>query len=232
MATTSACGKHMITLIGIVGPPGSGKGTQCELLARRYRLEHLSIGDILRAQIGRDEESPQAAIIKENMALGRIGPPEITIGALRNRIDEAMANGTTTFALDGKCITTTHVATLMIILTGFPRNVQQCEYLESQITKLSQVVVFDCADDVIKDRLAARGRWDDLEVENVNRRLDTFHDVTSQILAVFEASNQLVHINAAQDVDQVAAELREVLKGALQHVPLRSGHSNAEEVQK
>ena len=81
--------------------------------------------------------------------------------------------------------------------------------------------MLDCSDSTIKQRLSERGRWDDLEAENIDRRLKTFRETTSKILDVFKAANQLVHVNAEQEVDQVKADLRGAMKAILDKTPLR-----------
>jgi UMP-CMP kinase len=89
------------TIIGILGGPGSGKGTQCRLMCESFEMEHLSIGDVLRDEIDR-RDSPYASIIKENMLAGTVGPKEITISLLHSRMTESIKNETTIFVLDGR----------------------------------------------------------------------------------------------------------------------------------
>jgi UMP-CMP kinase len=88
-------------IIGMLGGPGSGKGTQCRLLSKKFDLEHISIGDVLRREISRPG-SQHAEIIRENMALGRVGPKEITVAILKGYITEASEGGKRNFILDGK----------------------------------------------------------------------------------------------------------------------------------
>jgi len=87
-------------LLSILGPPGSGKGTQCALLTQHFHCAHLSVGDLLRAEAGKPS-SPYAEIIKENMRLGRVGPKEITVGVLRRCIEDAVEEGVEMVLLDG-----------------------------------------------------------------------------------------------------------------------------------
>jgi UMP-CMP kinase len=90
-----------VLVIGMLGGPGSGKGTQCRLLADAFNLRHLSVGDVLRTEMNR-EGSPFVEEIRNNMLAGRVGPKEITVGVLRHHIACAMQEGIRTFVLDGK----------------------------------------------------------------------------------------------------------------------------------
>jgi UMP-CMP kinase len=90
-----------IVVIGMLGGPGSGKGTQCRLLADAFNLRHLSVGDVLRTEMNR-EGSPFVEEIRNNMLAGRVVPKEITVGVLRQHIVCAMQEGIKTFVLDGK----------------------------------------------------------------------------------------------------------------------------------
>ncbi len=87
-------------VIGILGGPGSGKGTQCRLLSETFKLAHISIGDVLRAELER-EDSENAAIIEQNMRAGTVGPKEVTIGILKSHMLEASQRGTDLFVLGG-----------------------------------------------------------------------------------------------------------------------------------
>jgi|TARA_R110002003_G_scaffold39_14_gene2535 UMP-CMP kinase len=89
-----------ITVISILGGPGSGKGTQCAILQEQYHCAHFSVGDVLRAEAAKPD-SPHANTIKENMESGRVGPKEITVSILRTYIEEAANAGIQTILLDG-----------------------------------------------------------------------------------------------------------------------------------
>lgn len=95
-------GKLDVAIFGLVGGPGSGKGTQCSLLTQSFsELAHLSIGDTMRGEMN-TPGSPYAEIIKENMSTGRVGPPELTVGVLRRRMESIMGDGSVrAFILDG-----------------------------------------------------------------------------------------------------------------------------------
>ena len=94
-----------LDIIFVLGGPGAGKGTQCAKLAKYLpSCEHLSLGDLLRAEISRPE-SPYGIKIAQNMSQGRIGPIDITAKILRNAIDYGCShNGTSLFLLDGKSL--------------------------------------------------------------------------------------------------------------------------------
>lgn len=90
----------MAVIIGMLGGPGSGKGTQCELLSQKFDLVHISVGDVLRQEMNR-QGSPYAEIIRQNMMTGKIGPKEITIAVLKDHILRSIAQGMDSFILDG-----------------------------------------------------------------------------------------------------------------------------------
>lgn len=91
-----------------MGGPGAGKGTQCSLLKRDFKIEHLSISGMLREEMERPG-SPYVDEINENMVLGRVGRPELTVKLLRKRIDEAVEAGIHHVILDsGLCLQRYH----------------------------------------------------------------------------------------------------------------------------
>ena len=90
-------------VIGLIGGPGSGKGTQCSLLRRDLEFEHSSIGDVLREEMARPG-SPFQEEIREHHMLGRVGRKELTVGFLRDRIDRAAERGDHKVVIDGLLI--------------------------------------------------------------------------------------------------------------------------------
>lgn len=90
-------------VIFILGGPGSGKGTQSELLCTQRGFSHLSVGDVLRAEMG-EPGSTYGPIIEDNMRHGRIGPKEITVALLKNAMLKHSTGSTQNcgFVIDGK----------------------------------------------------------------------------------------------------------------------------------
>jgi UMP-CMP kinase len=87
-------------VISMLGGPGSGKGTQCQMLSQKFDLAHISIGDVLRQEINRPG-SQYADILRENIMAGRIGAKEMTVSILRDEMLRIVAQGTRCFVLDG-----------------------------------------------------------------------------------------------------------------------------------
>lgn len=101
----------------LLGPPGSGKGTQANLLQRKFRVPKISTGDILRAAVGDQTELGEKA--KVFMDQGQLVPDEIVVGLIKERIGEADC-------VDG------------FILDGFPRTIVQAEKLDETLSALGQ----------------------------------------------------------------------------------------------
>ena len=89
-----------ITVVSLLGGPGAGKGTQCERQCHIFDIEHISIGNLLRDEMNR-EDSQYGAIIKRNMLAGTVGPKEITIGLLQSHMTTLSGQGKRVFILDG-----------------------------------------------------------------------------------------------------------------------------------
>ncbi|KAI1346457.1 adenylate kinase-domain-containing protein [Xylaria sp. FL0043] len=180
-------------VIGILGGPGSGKGTQCRLLSKRFFLGHISVGDVLRAEMKR-EGSEHAAVIEQNMRAGTVGPKEVTIGILKSHMLEASQKGISLFVLE-----------------GFPRNLEQAQYFEEMIAPIEMVIVLDCPDDVLIDRLLPRGRFDD-KLENIRNRIRTFRETTSQVIKVYEDRGKVQTIKADSSIEAVNVQLTRLLE--------------------
>ncbi|KAI1119873.1 adenylate kinase-domain-containing protein [Nemania abortiva] len=181
------------SVIGVLGGPGSGKGTQCKLLAQASKLNHISIGDVLREELKR-KGSEYAAIIEQNMRAGTVGPKEITVGILKSYILAAAREGTDLFILD-----------------GFPRNLEQAQYFEEIIGPIEFVIVLECPDAILTDRLLLRKRFDD-NLESIRKRLRTFHDTTSQVIESFSNQGKVKAIDANNSIEAINEQLVRILE--------------------
>ncbi|KAI0905764.1 adenylate kinase-domain-containing protein [Ustulina deusta] len=180
-------------VIGILGGPGSGKGTQCRLLSETFKLDHISIGDVLRAELER-EGSENAAIIEQNMRAGTVGPKEVTIGILKSHMLEASQRGTDLFVLD-----------------GFPRNLEQARYFEETIAPIELIIVLECPDTVLVDRLLPRRRFDD-NLENIRKRIGTFRETTSHVITCYQDRGKVKTIKADDTIETVNEQLTNLLE--------------------
>ncbi|KAH8732562.1 P-loop containing nucleoside triphosphate hydrolase protein [Phaeosphaeriaceae sp. PMI808] len=189
-------------LIAFLGGPGSGKGTQSKLLAEGFDSTHLSIGDLLRAE-AQDNNSPYFRILQENLAAGRLGDKEMTVGILQTHVDRAIERGTG-----------------MIVLDGFPRKPDTAAYFEEQGGKIDLVVVLDCSEDVLVGRLALRMREDDGSVDNVRQRIETWNTDTAEVIARYAVVGKVVWVRADRSVEEVQMDVQRALmdKGVIARV--------------
>ena len=117
----------------LLGAPGVGKGTQAARICKRYGIEHISTGDILREELSRG--TPLGAKAREIMERGDLVPDEIVLELVRERIENA-ASG--------------------FLLDGFPRTLAQAEGLEELGADVNCVVEIEVADEVVVERLGGR----------------------------------------------------------------------------
>lgn len=181
----------------LIGPPGSGKGTQGDRLAERLDLEHLAAGDLLRAEV--EQETPLGKRVKDMMQRGDLVPDAVIIGLLMPRVLAAAdANG--------------------YLLDGFPRSVEQAvearKLAETAGATPDAVIYLDAPRAELMRRILARaeveGRSDDNE-ETVQNRLRVFDDATSPLVDYYRDRGLLHVVNADQDEDAVTAEILKAL---------------------
>jgi adenylate kinase len=167
----------------IVGPQGAGKGTQAALLADSLGIPHVSTGDLFRANLAGGTELGMLA--KKYMDAGELVPDEVTQEMVADRV--AQPDAERGFLLD-----------------GFPRNVPQADWLNGMLEKLEKpievVVLLTAPDEVLLDRMLARGRADDT-VEAISRRLDIYHRETKPLIEYY--NGRVVHVDGVGDVDEV-----------------------------
>jgi adenylate kinase len=208
----------------LLGPPGSGKGTQGERLQQDFRLPYYATGNILRAAV--EEQTELGATAKKYMDSGDLVPDDVVIGVIAERICSPDA-------ADG------------FILDGFPRTSPQASALDEELEKLGKsltasllIVVGEeeivrrlggrrtCAEnghvfhvefdppqeegvcDVDGSRLLIR---DDDKPEVIRRRLETYHQKTEPVVSYYEERGILRRIDGARTPDEVGDSIRALL---------------------
>jgi adenylate kinase len=165
-------------ILVLVGPPGSGKGTQAKVLQQRLGIPHLSTGDMLRAARASGSELGQR--VAGIMDRGELVTDAIVIALIEERLPETETAGGAIF-------------------DGFPRTVAQAERLDDAATRPEAVVHLALDDAVALRRLAERddGRSDDASRSVIAHRLQVFHDQTAPLLDFYEKQQLLVDVDAA-----------------------------------
>jgi adenylate kinase len=177
----------MARTIVLLGPPGSGKGTQAERLRAQGWLT-LSTGDLLREARAQGTELGRKAA--EYMDRGDLVPDDLILAALRDELDGRDEES--------------------IVLDGFPRTVAQADALGDALQEhgreLDAVVQIDVPDDVVAERISGRGRADD-DPETVRERLKVYHDETEPLIAYYEDRGRLKPVDGDGDADAIAQEI-------------------------
>ncbi|MCQ4167435.1 adenylate kinase [Tahibacter harae] len=187
--------------IVLLGAPGSGKGTQAEMLKTELKIPHISTGDLLRAAV--KAGTPLGLKAKAVMDAGQLVSDDIVLGMLEERLAQPDARAG-------------------FILDGYPRNLAQCEALQQLLERLQQPV--DVAlqlvvpGELIVERLAGRaaeqGRKDDTP-ETVRERLRVYAEQTAPVAGYYEQQGRLTVLDGV-------GELREVYQRILSALPRRA----------
>ena len=186
-------------VVFVLGGPGAGKGTMCELAESQLGWTHLSTGDLLRTE--RESDGPAAAIIDEIITAGKLVPNEITVTLLKNAMETVTrTTGRTNFLLD-----------------GFPRSLANLEgwyEIFGRGADLPKMLYFECPFPELKKRILGRakytGRSDD-NVESLKLRFDTFKAETLPTVELFQSMNKCVEVDTSGDRQSVFELVRNSL---------------------
>lgn len=192
-----------VTVVFLLGGPGSGKGTQSSNLVADFGFTHLSAGDLLRAEQVRPG-SQYGELIKSYIKDGKILPMEITVALLSNAMAEALESGA---AGDKK---TSGKARFLI--DGFPRKLDQAEFFERTVCPSEFTLFLNCPEGVMEERLLKRGETsgrDDDNAESIRKRFRVFVDTSMPVVKAFEEQHKVVAVEATGDVDEVYARIRD-----------------------
>ena len=183
--------------IVIFGAPGSGKGTQSERIVEKYGINHISTGDVLRAEIKNGTELGKTA--KGYIDQGQLIPDELMIDILASVFDSFE---------DSKGV----------IFDGFPRTIAQAEALKKMLAERGQdvtvMVDLEVPEDELMTRLIKRGkdsgRADDNE-ETIKKRLHVYHSETAPLIDWYKNEKKYQHINGLGTMDGIFADICEAV---------------------
>ena len=183
--------------IVLFGAPGSGKGTQSERIVEKYGINHISTGDVLRAEIKNGTELGKTA--KGYIDQGQLIPDELMIDILASVFDSFK---------DSKGV----------IFDGFPRTIAQAEALKKMLAERGQDVSVMLDLEVPEDELMVRlikrgkdsGRADDNE-ETIKKRLHVYHSQTSPLIDWYKNEKKYQHINGLGTMDGIFADICEAV---------------------
>jgi adenylate kinase len=182
----------------VLGPQGSGKGTQAKRIADDHGIPHVATGDIFRAAV--EEGTELGKRVEPILASGELVPDDLTIALIRERLSAPdAANG--------------------FVLDGFPRTLAQAEALDEMLAGIERcldaILFFDLSDAIAIERILRRaveeGRADDTP-EAIARRLAIYHEQTEPIVERYRTTGKLVPLHADRSIGEVAAEISEALE--------------------
>lgn len=181
----------------LLGAPGSGKGTQADILKAELGVPHISTGDLLRSAV--KAATPLGLAAKAVMEAGRLVSDDIVLGMLEERL--AKPDAASGFILD-----------------GYPRNVAQCEALEALLARIGQplqvAIKLEVPSELIVQRIAGRaaaeGRKDDTP-ETVRERLRIYAEQTEPVAGHFARIGQLAVVDGVGELAQVSRRILDAL---------------------
>jgi adenylate kinase len=174
----------------LFGPPGSGKGTQSDKLVEKYKLVHLSTGNLLREEIA--QQTPLGMEAKHFMDKGQLVPDEVVIGMVDNYFDK-------------------HKGAKGFLFDGFPRTVAQARALDNlldlKMTSISAVVALEVTEEELVKRLLNRGktsgRSDDTNEEVIRKRYAVYLKETAPVAEHYKKFKKFESVRGEGSVDEI-----------------------------
>jgi adenylate kinase len=178
----------------LIGPPGAGKGTQCQRLVELLRVPHLSTGEMLRAEV--KAATPAGREAASYMERGQLVPDPIIVGMVNRRLADSDCR-------DG------------CLLDGFPRTLPQAamldELLERQAMSVDGVIELAVPRDELVRRMLARKRADD-DPEIFAKRIASFEVQTAPLLDYYGRQGKLASVDGLGTADEIFARVRDAIR--------------------
>ena len=187
----------------LLGPPGSGKGTQAQRLVQRHGIAQLSTGEMLRAAVA--AQTPVGLKAKDIMASGGLVPDDVVIGIISDRLDQPdAAKG--------------------FILDGFPRTVPQAEALDELLKKkhmkLDAVVDLRVNESALLDRVEnrareTRARGEEVRIDDtpevLTKRLASYRQLTEPLIHYYSERRKLATVDGMMTIENVTRDINRIL---------------------
>ena len=185
--------------IVLFGPPGAGKGTQSERLTEKFKLIHLSTGDVFRANL--KNETLLGNLARTYMDKGQLVPDELTIEMLKAEVLK-------------------HSSPIGFIFDGFPRTNAQAialdEFLASLNTEISIMLALEVEEEELKKRLLARaeqsGRADDADAAIIENRIAVYNNETAPVKTYYQGQNKFTSIQGIGNIDEITQRIFNALE--------------------
>ena len=185
--------------IVLFGPPGAGKGTQSERLIEKFKLIHLSTGDIFRANL--KNETSLGELARTYMDKGQLVPDEVTIEMLKAEVLK-------------------YSSPIGFIFDGFPRTNAQAialdELLTSLDTEISIMLALEVEEEELKKRLLARaeqsGRADDADPAIIENRIAIYNKDTAPVKTYYQGQNKFTSIQGTGNIDEITQRIFNALE--------------------
>ena len=187
--------------IVLLGPPGSGKGTQSKFLVEKFGFIQISTGDLLRDQV-QQKDSSMGKEISEIMKNGELVPDEIVIKLIVEKI--------------------TIYKEKNIIFDGFPRNINQAKVLDESLEKISvlldKAIFIDVDYEILKERIISRinesddeNKRSDDNVQTLVKRIDVYKKNTLPIVEYYREKGILTEINGMLKIEEVSQQILKII---------------------
>ena len=182
----------------LFGKPGSGKGTQAEHLSEKYKLYHISTGDLFRKNIS--QNTNLGLLAQSYMDKGELVPDEVTIKMLENEIKEnPQSKG--------------------FLFDGFPRTIAQAQsldkFLKSIDMQINATIALDVDEEELISRIIDRGktsnRSDDQDIEKIQNRFNEYNMKTSTLSKYYKDQKKFFEVDGSGTVDEITKRLFDLI---------------------
>jgi len=188
----------------LLGPPGSGKGTQAAFIKNKLDVPHLSTGDILRKSV--KDATDLGKIVDKIMSKGKLVPDTLVLDIIKERIlEEDCKKG--------------------FILDGYPRNISQAESLKDVLDEISmeidRIIFLDVDFDILQSRIKTRAKENNEEIrvddtsEVLIKRLDEYKNQTAPLENYYNNYKNFNKINGMSSISNVSLEIEKLLDKAI-----------------
>ena len=182
----------------LFGKPGSGKGTQAEHLSEKYKLYHISTGDLFRKNIS--QNTNLGLLAQSYMDKGELVPDEVTIKMLENEIKE-------------------NTQSKGFLFDGFPRTIAQAEsldkFLKSIDMQINATIALDVDEEELISRIIDRGktsnRSDDQDIEKIQNRFNEYNMITSTLSKYYKDQKKFFEVDGSGTVDEITKRLFDLI---------------------